>query len=90
MMSCILSVITLSRPLKDNRRFGGATRLSLLGRRVDKERTKPEPCSKQHLKFFALMSCCDYNSTLKMEMIFSSETFVDFNLTTWCYIPEDN
>jgi hypothetical protein len=27
--------------------------------------------------------------TLKIEVIYSSETSVDFQWTTWCYIPED-
>lgn len=33
--------------------------------------------------------CMDYSSTLNMEAIFSSETFVDFHRTMPRYIPED-
>jgi hypothetical protein len=36
---------------------------------------------------FTLASC---SSTLKMETICSSETSVDFQQTTWRYIPEDS
>jgi hypothetical protein len=37
-----------------------------------------------------LTSCSAYSSTLKMEAICSSETLVDFQRTTWRYIPEDS
>jgi hypothetical protein len=36
-----------------------------------------------------LRSCSDY-STLKMEAIYSSEMSVDFQWTTWRYIPEES
>jgi hypothetical protein len=39
--------------------------------------------------FFTLYSCLIYCSTLKMEAICSSETSVDFQLTTRRYIPDD-
>jgi hypothetical protein len=39
---------------------------------------------------FMLVFCSAYSSTLKMEMIFSSETSADFQWTTQCYIPEDS
>jgi hypothetical protein len=38
---------------------------------------------------FRLVSCSAYSSTLKIEVICSSETSVDFQRTTWCYIPVD-
>jgi hypothetical protein len=38
---------------------------------------------------FTLVSCSAYPSTLKMEMTCSSKMSVDFQLTTWRYIPED-
>jgi hypothetical protein len=38
---------------------------------------------------FMLISCLAYFSTLKMEAACSSETPVDFQRTTWRYIPED-
>jgi hypothetical protein len=37
----------------------------------------------------ALVSCSVYSSTLKIEATSSSETSVDFQRTTWRYIPED-
>jgi hypothetical protein len=39
---------------------------------------------------FTLVSCSAYSSTLKMEVICSSETLVDFLRTTRRYIPEDS
>jgi hypothetical protein len=38
---------------------------------------------------FTLVSCFAYYSTLKMDATCSSETSVDFQQTTRCYIPED-
>jgi hypothetical protein len=38
---------------------------------------------------FKLVSCLSYLSTLKIEATYSSETAVDFQRTTWRYIPED-
>jgi hypothetical protein len=38
---------------------------------------------------FMLISCFAYPSTLMMEATCSSETLVDFQQTTWRYIPED-
>jgi hypothetical protein len=42
------------------------------------------------LPFFTLVSCSAYSLTLKMEETYSSETSVDFQLTTRRYIPEDS
>jgi hypothetical protein len=36
-----------------------------------------------------MVSCSDYSSTLKMEVISSSEKSVDFQMITRCYIPEE-
>jgi hypothetical protein len=36
-----------------------------------------------------LVSCLAYSSTLKMEVMCSSEMSVDFHRTTGCYNPED-
>jgi hypothetical protein len=36
-----------------------------------------------------LVPCSAYSSTLKIEAISSSETSVDFQRTTWRYVPED-
>jgi hypothetical protein len=38
---------------------------------------------------FTLVSCLAYSSTVKMEAKCSSETSVDIQRTTRCYIPED-
>jgi hypothetical protein len=38
---------------------------------------------------FMLVSCLAYSVTLKMEATCSSKTLVDFQRTTWHYIPED-
>jgi hypothetical protein len=38
---------------------------------------------------FMLVSCLSYSSTLKMEMTCSSEMLIDFQQTTWLFIPED-
>jgi hypothetical protein len=69
-------------------RFGGTYRRHLQGRRVSQGRNQHEAGSKQSrsmpVSFFA------FSSTLKMGAICSSETSVDFHLTTWRYIPEDN
>jgi hypothetical protein len=40
------------------------------------------------LPAFTLVSCLAYSSTLKMEAICCSETSVDFQWTTWRYMPE--
>jgi hypothetical protein len=39
--------------------------------------------------YFMLVSCLVYSSKLKMEATCSSETSVDFQRVTRCYIPED-
>jgi hypothetical protein len=36
-----------------------------------------------------LVSCMAYTSALKMEVTCSFKTSVNFQHTTWCYIPED-
>jgi hypothetical protein len=38
---------------------------------------------------FMLVSCLAHSSTLKIEATCSSETPVDFERTTWRYIPQD-
>jgi hypothetical protein len=39
---------------------------------------------------FTSVSCSSYSSTLKMEVICSSKTSVNFQRTTWRYIAEDS
>jgi hypothetical protein len=36
-----------------------------------------------------LISCLAYSLALKMEITYSSEILVNFQWTTWYYIPED-
>jgi hypothetical protein len=47
------------------------------------------PSSGSKNKLFLLVSCSSYSSTLNMEVTCSSVTLVDFQWTTWHYIPED-
>jgi hypothetical protein len=81
MNSSVFWDITPCSPLKVNRRFGGTCRLHLQGPRINHARNQHEAGSKQ-------VSCLTYSSTLKMEAICSSETLVDFQRTTWRYIPD--
>jgi hypothetical protein len=37
-----------------------------------------------------LVSCLAYSLTLKMEVICSSDTSIDIQWTTWCYIPDES
>jgi hypothetical protein len=38
---------------------------------------------------FMLVSCLAYSTTLEIEVALYSETSIDFERTTWRYIPED-
>jgi hypothetical protein len=76
--SSIFWDITLCNPLKVKRRFGGTCRLHLQGRRISQALHQRDAGGKQR--------CYD---TTEMEATCSSETVVDFQRTTWCYIPED-
>jgi hypothetical protein len=76
MNSTIFWDITTCSPLKVNIRFGRSCRLHLQIRRISQVRNqKTEFCL---LPAFTLVSCSAFSSTLKMEMIYSSETSVDF------------
>jgi hypothetical protein len=72
------SIVAVCSPVKIKGPFGGTYRLHIQGRGVSKERNEHEISSKQ------ISSCClpAYYSTLKMEVICSSETLVDFHRTT--------
>jgi hypothetical protein len=70
----ILCYITPYSPSNINRRYEETCRLQLQGRRK---------------KTIAPASCLSNFSTLKMEEKFSSETSVDFQLTTRRYSPEN-
>jgi hypothetical protein len=85
MKSPIFWHITPCNPLKFNRRFGEIYRRHLQDRRKSQARNL-------HQAEFAtcsmLVSCLAY-STLKMNATCYSETSVDFQQTTWRYIPEE-
>jgi hypothetical protein len=68
--------VTPCRPLKVNWRFGEICRFHLQGRPLI------STC-------FTLIYCLAYNLTLKMNAKYSSEMSVEFQQTTWRYIPED-
>jgi hypothetical protein len=74
MKSSLLWDIMPCSPLKANQRFGGTRCLHLQSRRISQARNQREAGSKH---------------SLKMEAACSSETLVDFQWTTWRYIPED-
>jgi hypothetical protein len=42
------------------------------------------------LPAFTLVSSSAYSSTMKLEAIYCSEASVDFQQTTWLYMPEDS
>jgi hypothetical protein len=70
---CLLGSNAVCNPFKDNRRFGGTYHLHLL------------LCLSLAS---TLVSFSAYYSTLKTEVICSSETSVEFQRTTWRYIPK--
>jgi hypothetical protein len=78
--------ITLSSPLKFNWCISQTCCFQLQGWRISQARNQHEAGSKQ---CFMLVSCLSYSLTLKMEVICSSGTSVDFQWTTWWYVPED-
>jgi hypothetical protein len=72
-------------PLIFNRRFRGTYGHHFRGRRISQDRNKHEA---ELAICFILFPCLAHSSTL-MEGICSSETSIDFQRTTWRYIPED-
>jgi hypothetical protein len=64
---------------KVNRHFRGTCCFHLQGWRVNKEGSKAAA-------YLMLVSCLAYSWTLKMEVIYSSETVVDYWQTTWRYV----
>jgi hypothetical protein len=72
--------ITQFSPLKVNRGFGGSYRLHLQCWRIS---LASLPSA------FTLASCSAYSSTPKMNTICSSETSIDCQRATRCYILED-
>jgi hypothetical protein len=76
-MKSMYTYVTPCSPLKVNGLFWGTYRLHLQGR------TLFLPPA------FTPVSCSSYSSTLKMEVICSSKTSVDFQRITRRYIPGD-
>jgi hypothetical protein len=76
------SVMLGCSPVKLSRRFGRTGHFHLQGRRVSKKQ------GARRAACLLLVSCFAYTSTLKMEAICSSESSIDSNQTTRCYIPE--
>jgi hypothetical protein len=76
MKSSVFWDITPCSPLKINRLLGGTRSLHLQSWRISQVRNQREAGSKQ-------------KSWKKMEAKRSSETSVDFQHTTWHYVPED-
>jgi hypothetical protein len=72
--------ITPCSPLEVNRRFGGTYRLHLHCRKLSQA---------ERATCFTLLFFLAYSSTLKTVATYSSKTSVDFQRTTWGYIPED-
>jgi hypothetical protein len=70
---------TSYNPFKIIRRFKGTCFLRLQSRRISQTSALLATC-------FTLIYCLTYSSCLKLETCFS-ETSVDFQLTTMCYIP---
>jgi hypothetical protein len=93
MKSSIFCDIMLCSSLKVNRRFGATCCPHLEGRRISQARKQREAGSKQNCyplaTWFVLVSCLAYSSTLKMGATYSSEMSVNFQWTTWHYIPVD-
>jgi hypothetical protein len=74
-------------PLEVNRHFGGIYCLQLHSQRISQARSQ---CERRWEIGFMLVSCSPYSAILKMEAMCSSEMSVDFQQTTWHYIPEDS
>jgi hypothetical protein len=74
--------VTKCSPMKVNLRFVELHRFQLQCQRVNQVRNQPTAS-------FMLISFLIYLLTLKMDVIFSSETSVDFRWTTLRYISED-
>jgi hypothetical protein len=86
MKSSIFCDIMLCNPLKANRYFGGTHRRHLQGRR---SRARNQLCTLLFPACFHAGFLFGYSSTLKMGVICSSETSVDFQRTTRRYILYD-
>jgi hypothetical protein len=81
MKSTIFCDIRPCGPLKVSRRFGGICRLHFQGWRISRARNQRE--IRWQTQLFCLPSA---SSTLKMEAVYSSEIFIDFQRTIQGYI----
>jgi hypothetical protein len=99
MKSSIFWDITPCSLSKVNRRSGGTNRPHLPGRRIiwgrnqceSRWQAEPEPEPELCMPSASmLVSCLAYFTTLRVEAICSSETSVEFLMTTLRYIPEDS
>jgi hypothetical protein len=91
-MKCSTFWDITSNPLKFNWCFGGTSGLHFQGLEINQTRKKTWKhvltTWSLHEFAFMLVSCLAYSSILKMEAKYSSETSVDFQGTTRCYIPK--
>jgi hypothetical protein len=69
--------------------IGEMRNLSILVRKSPGKRLLERPKQSLLAACFMLDSYLAYYSTLKMKAVCSSETSIDFQRTTWRYIPED-
>jgi hypothetical protein len=83
MKSSVFWDITPCSRFNVERHFRRIYRFHLVGRRISHARNEHEAVSEHD--GFSLA----YSLTLKMDSSYSSETSVDFQRTTRCYIPED-
>jgi hypothetical protein len=79
--------ITPCNHLEDNRCFRGTMSAPSSGR---KNKLSKKPALACSATAFRLVSCSAYSSALKMKVICSSETSVDFQRPTHRYIPRDS
>jgi hypothetical protein len=86
--STIFSVITLRSPLKSNEVSEAHTH-SIFWVDYEAEQETSEKQVGISILSFTLISCSTYSSALKMEVIYTSETSVDFQRTIRRYIPQD-
>jgi hypothetical protein len=84
----LIAVVMKSSSAESQQKF--RRNMSLLSS-MSKNKPSKNPASKQMASraAFALVSFFAYSCTLKMEATCSSETSVDFQRSTWRYIPED-
>jgi hypothetical protein len=88
--SSIFWDITPCSPLKINHCSGRTYHRHLQGRRISRAINQHENRCLCSPPAFMLVSCSAYSLTLKMEVICSSKTLVEFQQNIPHYIPEDS